>query len=118
VPEFERLLVWQKAHQLTLEAYPIAARLPETEKFALADQIRRAAISVPANIAEGQGRVKPSEFRPFVSVAKGSVCELQALVLVARDLDYLGSHDLTRFWSLTEEVTKMLGALYARLSKA
>lgn len=118
MPEFERLLVWQKAHQLALETYPIVALLPETEKFALADQIRRAAVSVSANIAEGQGRAKPSEFRPFVSVAKGSLCELQALVMIARDLDYLGSHDLIRFWSLTEEVGKMLGALYARLRKA
>jgi len=67
--------------------------------------------------AGGQGRGNNSEFRPFVSIALGSLSELRALVLLARDLEYLENRDMTRFWTLTEEVGKMLGTLHAHLTQ-
>ena len=115
MPDFERLKVWQAGHQLALEAYRIVRLLPEEERFSLGDQMRRAAVAIPANIAEGHGRTGRAEFRPFISVALGSLSELQAAVLIARDLDYLGDYDLDRFWDLASQVGKMLGALHQHL---
>jgi four helix bundle protein len=113
--DFERLQVWQRAHELALVSYRLTAALPDAERFGLTDQIRRAAVAIPANIAEGHGRAADTEFRPFISVALGSLSELQALMLLARDLRYVAQEDLTEFWELTAEVGKMLSSLLASL---
>jgi four helix bundle protein len=113
--DFERLKVWQRAHQLALAAYRLTKPLPNSERFGLTDQIRRAAVAIPANIAEGHGRASSTEFRPFISIALGSLSELQALMLLARDLGYVAEAELTEFWDLAAEVGKMLSALIARL---
>jgi four helix bundle protein len=109
--EFERLKVWQRAHELALLTYRLTKTLPDTERFGLTDQIRRAAVAIPANIAEGHGRAKETEFRPFLSVALGSLSELQALMLLARDLHYVVEADLAELWELATEVGKMTSAL-------
>jgi len=113
--DFERLKVWQRAHQLALVTYRLTKALPNSERFGLTNQIRRAAVAIPANIAEGHGRASSTEFRPFVSVALGSLAELQALMLLARDLQHVPEAELTEFWDLATEVGKMLSALLARL---
>ena len=74
--EFRDLVVWQKAMDLTVAIYSIVNHLPKEETFALSDQIRRAAVSIPSNIAEGQGRVTSKEFIRFLSMARGSLWEL------------------------------------------
>ncbi|NLO05832.1 MAG: four helix bundle protein [candidate division WS1 bacterium] len=114
---FRDLIVWQKAHQLALVAYRITANFPPSEQFALRDQIRRAAASVPANIAEGKGRETDRAFAHFLDVARGSVAEAQALVLLARDLHYISSENAEAFLAHAEEVAKMVAALSTRCRK-
>ena len=77
---FRDLTVWQKAMDLTVEIYKLIKNLPKEETFALSDQIRRAAVSIPSNIAEGQGRVTAKEFIRFPSMARGSLCELSTQI--------------------------------------
>jgi len=115
--DFERLNAWRRAHELALLAYRLTQALPNAEGFGLTDQIRRAAVAVPANIAEGHGRANDTEFRGFLSVALGSLSELQALMLLARDLGYLAEADLTEFWQLAAQVGKMTAALQATLKR-
>ncbi len=74
---FEDLIVWQKSHQLALEVYKVTALFPKEELYGLTQQIRRAAVSIPSNIAEGYGRQHNKEYKQFLSVAYGSLCELR-----------------------------------------
>jgi four helix bundle protein len=85
VQDFRNLEVWKKAHQLTLEAYRITENFPRAETFALSSQIRRAASSIPTNLAEGCGRTQ-GEFARFVQIALGSACELEYQLMLVRDL--------------------------------
>ena len=77
VQSFQDLIIWQKAMDLVIEVYNLVKELPKEEQYALSDQMRRAAVSIPSNIAEGQSRNSTKEFIQFLSVAKGSNAELQ-----------------------------------------
>ena len=83
--DFRNLEVWKRAHQLTLEAYRSTESFPRSELFGLSSQIRRAASSIPTNLAEGCGRTQ-AEFARFVQIAMGSACELEYQLLLVRDL--------------------------------
>ena len=89
VKDYRDLKVWQRAMDLVPKAYGIAQGLPRHEQFALANQVRRAAVSIAANIAEGQARKHTREFLQHLSIARGSLAELHTLVLVAERLQYL-----------------------------
>jgi four helix bundle protein len=93
--DFRRLDVWQRSHRLSVEIYRRTAGFPAEEKFGLTSQIRRGAVSVEANIAEGCGRGSDQDFRRFLQIALGSASELDCELLLARDLDFLlaGQHD-------------------------
>lgn len=112
---FKDLLAWQKAMELVPVAYNIARELPDVERFALADQIRRCAISVPANIAEGQARQHPREFIQFLSVSRGSLAELQTLMIAARNLGYIDDQELDSIEVLIAEVGRLLSGLISKL---
>jgi len=115
--DFRNLKVWQKAHKLTLEAYAVSANsIQGPAHFALRDQLTRAAISVPANIAEGCGRAGDRELRRFVRVALGSASELEYHLLLARDFGLLPDAAYERLAATTVEVKRMLSGLAARLS--
>lgn len=114
---FKDLLAWQKAMELVPVAYNVAQRLPDVERFALADQIRRCAISVPANIAEGQARQHPKEFIQFLSVSRGSLAELQTLMIAARNLGYIDDADLESVESQIAEVGRLLSGLSNKLRR-
>jgi len=115
--DFRNLKVWQKAHKLTLEAYAVSANnIKGPAHFALRDQLTRAAISVPANLAEGCGRTGDRELRRFVRVALGSASELEYHLLLARDLGLLPDAAYERLAATTVEVKRMLSGLAARLS--
>jgi four helix bundle protein len=114
VADFENLLVWQKAHQLALIAYEITSDFPAPEQYALRDQIRRAAASISANIAEGKGRSGDKVFAHFLDMALGSLCEVQALMLLARDLGYVDPARVDDFCSKSNELGKMISSLIAR----
>ena len=103
------------AHQLTLEIYKTAARFPKDETFGLISQMRRAAYSIPMNLAEGAARSSSGEFCQFVNIALGSCEELRYQLLLAKDLSYLKDSDYQRLDSRYEEVKKMLTALHKKL---
>ncbi len=110
---YKDLLVWQKAIALVTQVYVVTRTFPREERYGLTSQIRRAAVSVPSNIAEGQARLTPGEFRQFLGVARGSLAELDTQLIIATNLGYL-----TEAGSLFEqlgEVGRMLSGLLASL---
>ena len=115
--DFKNLKVWQKAHALALEVYAETARFPQHELFGLTSQLRRAAVSVIANIAEGSSRRGNREFGHFLSMAAGSLSEIECLLLLSGDLSYLSKQTLARLIGSTAEVRKMLVGLGSRLNR-
>src|SRR5215213_7560280 len=109
--DFRNLRVWQRAHQLTLEVYGETSGFPKEERYRLTNQLRRAAASVPANIAEGCGRNGDVELARFLTIAKGSASELDYLLLLAHDLGYLKA---ARYEQLAEDVNRLRHPIAAR----
>lgn len=115
---FRELTVWQRAMQLTVAVYRLTQDFPREELYGLTSQIRRAAISAPSNIAEGQGRANTGEFRQFLAVARGSNCELQTQLDIARELRYGEPRLIDEAESLSNEVRKMLFGIIDSLKEA
>jgi four helix bundle protein len=115
VQSFRDLLVWQKSMELTTSIYRITQSFPREEMFGLTSQLRRSAISIPSNIAEGQGRLNTREFRQFLGVARGSNCELQTQLEIARRLGLGNSQLLNDAEGLSHEVGKMIFAILGKL---
>ena len=105
---FRDLQVWQKAMQLTVAIYRLTREFPKDELYGLSGQIRRAAVSVPSNIAEGHGRSGNREFMQFLSVARGSLCELQTQLEIARLLRFGNPELIDAIEQLSHEVGKMI----------
>ena len=103
---FKDLIVWQKAYRLVLEIYKITKTLPRHETYGLTQQIRRAAISIPSNIAEGYGRKHKAEYQQFLSIAYASLFELETQYLLSLDLDYINKNGIIE--NLIKEVGSML----------
>jgi four helix bundle protein len=112
---FRDLLVWQKGMALVKLIYVMTQQFPNDEKFGLTSQMRRAAVSIPSNIAEGQARHTTGEFIQFISNAEGSVAELETQLEIAADLNYCTTTQKDQVLSLAEEVRKMLNALRRKL---
>ena len=113
--DFRKLKIWRKSHDLTLEVYGVTATFPKEELFGLTSQIRRAASSVPANIAEACGRGGNVEFVRFIRVAMGSASELEYHLLLAYDLKLLQGYEYERLAEKIVEVKRMLTAFAQRL---
>ena len=112
---FRDLVVWQKSVQLATMIYRMTQSFPREELYGLSSQMRRCSVSVPSNIAEGQGRISTGEFRQFLGIARGSNFELQTQIEIARRLG-LGNKDLlNEAESLSHEVGKMLYAILDKL---
>ncbi len=111
VKHYRDLKVWQKAMDLVDEVYKLTKMLPEDEKFALTNQLRRAVISIPSNIAEGQARRSTKEFINFLSIANGSKAEVQTQLLICERLNYLTRKQTKNALVLSEEVGKMIHAI-------
>jgi four helix bundle protein len=111
---FRNLNVWQKAHDLTVAAYKVAARFPKEELYALTSQVKRAASSIGANIAEGCGRGSDADFTRFLYIAMGSASELENHLELGRDLGFLSQADNDDLQRRLIEVKRMLGALIQR----
>ena len=112
---YEHLVVWQKAMVLAKRAYSISSTFPVSERYALADQVRRSAVSVPSNIAEGQGRVTRGEFRQFLGHARGSLYELETQICLAVQFEYVAESVGAEFMRASREVRKLLNALLGSL---
>ena len=116
VTHYRDLVVWQKAIDLVAEVYRLIKVLPKEEIYALSSQMRRSAISIPSNIAEGQQRHTTKEFVNFLSIAKGSNAELQTQLLICIRLGYLSSEQISSAMALSEEISKMLSSLTEKLT--
>jgi four helix bundle protein len=116
IKSYRDLLVWQKGIELAKIIYRLTGELPSEEKFGLISQMRRAAISVPSNIAEGQARHTTGEFIQFISHAEGSVAELDTQFVIVVELGFLSATDVTEASALIDELRRMLNGLRRRLA--
>ena|ERR1043166_2269723 len=117
IRSFQDLIAWQKARALTAEIYQVTAKGEFARDFGLKDQIRRAAVSVMSNIAEGFERGRPTEFHQFLSIAKGSCAELRSQLFVALDARYLAHEDFDSLRIHAEEVGRIVGGLRAGVDR-
>ena len=116
VESYQDLQVWQKAMDLVLECYRVTQRFPSNEQFGLTAQLKRAAVSVPANIAEGFGRWHRKEFVRFLLTANGSLKEVETHLIISQRLGFLQKADLETTLGLSQEIGKMLASLRQKLS--
>jgi four helix bundle protein len=108
---YKDLIAWQKAMELVTAVYKVTQEFPKQELYGLTSQLRRAAVSIPSNLAEGQGRNSPREFYHFVGQARGSLLELETQLQIAHTLGYLSEHSLKRLLASTDEISRMLNGL-------
>jgi four helix bundle protein len=111
---YKELNVWKRAIKLTVQVYKVSRSFPADERFGLTSQIRRSAVSVPSNIAEGAGRRTNGEFANFLGIAHGSICELETQLYVAFELGYV---DIEIFQEVTTELTEIQKMLYSLILK-
>ncbi len=114
---YKDLLVWQKGMTLAKDVYNVTRGFPRDEKFGLVSQMRRAAVSIPSNIAEGQARKTTNEFVQFISHSEGSVAELETQLLLSAELGFCNQSKATEILALLAELRKMLNALRRTLQK-
>ncbi|HBB88468.1 MAG TPA: hypothetical protein DC047_12715 [Blastocatellia bacterium] len=112
---YRDLLVWQKAMELAVETYRFSSGFPRSEVYGLTSQLRRAAVSVSSNIAEGYGRGSRKEYIQFLCISQGSLKELETQVILAERLKYESKTSVDGLLELSEEVGRMLGALIRSL---
>ena len=114
--DYRDLKVWQKAIDLTSEIYKLVKVLPNEERYALSDQIRRAVVSVPSNIAEGRGRGTNKEFVRFLLMSRGSLWEVSTQLEICERLNYLSQEDTSSARQMITEISKMINALASTFS--
>jgi four helix bundle protein len=114
---YSKLLVWQRSHKLALQVYRVSQSFPVAERYGLTSQLRRAASSVPTNIAEGSKRVAPKEYAHFLNIAEGSLSETEYLLILGRDLGYIPKDFAGRCLGETSELLRMLHGLRTKIQK-
>ncbi|HEX4032171.1 MAG TPA: four helix bundle protein [Terracidiphilus sp.] len=115
---YRELIVWQKAMALARQVYAMSGGMPKTEAYGLMAQIRRAAVSVPSNIAEGHGRLTDLQFRHFLGNARGSLYELQTQIELAADLSYLNKEQMQKLMEQGSEVARLINGLLTSLGRS
>ena len=113
--DFRKLKVWEKAHQLVLSLYGATRKFPVDEQYGLTSQIRRSAVSIPSNIAEGCCRTGDVEFARFPRIALGSASELEYKLLLSKDLGYIQNDEYSKYLESVTEIKQMLTSLILRL---
>ncbi len=111
--KYQKLLVWQEAMGLVIGVYRITERFPATERFGLCQQLRRAAVSIPSNIAEGAGRHSDKEFIRFLNIANGSLLEVETQLLIALQLQYI--EEISELQNSIDKIFAMLSSLKRKL---
>lgn len=114
---YRDLQVWQKAMLMAREIYRVTAEFPREELYGLTQQIRRAAVSIPSNIAEGEGRESTKEWLRHLSIARGSLYELETQLLLAKDLSYVTEAPVALLMEGADEISRMLRGLQSSLKK-
>ncbi len=112
---YKELKVWQKSRELVKFIYKLTQKFPKEEIYSLTSQIRRAAVSIPSNIAEGAGHFSNKEFSRFLVIAYSSSCELDTQLILSYDLEFINNDDLKNSASLIDEIQKMLSGLIKSL---
>jgi len=114
---FTDLKVWQRSHKLALEVYRVTTNFPSAERFGLISQLRRAAASIPTNIAEGSKRESNQEYARFLNIAEGSLAETEYLLMLSRDLGFLAPDIATGLFKEITEIARMLNALKQKVTE-
>ena len=115
--DYKELQVWQKAMDLVVEIYKISKLLPKEEVYGISDQLRRSAVSIPSNIAEGQSRNSAKEFIQFLSIARGSLAELETQLLICIKVNMLSEDNITEAQNIITEIGKMIKGLMNNLTR-
>ena len=118
IKSYKDLTVWQKAMDLVVEIYRIVKILPPEERYALSDQMKRAAVSIPSNIAEGNARGSKKDYANFLSIAKGSNAELQTQCQICARLNFVKEENIQAALSLCDEVGRMLNTMIIRMRES
>ncbi len=111
VKSYRDLETWQQAMALVMEVYRVTKIFPKEELFGLTSQLRRATVSIPSNIAEGQGRTSTKEFLHHLAIAYGSLCEAETQLLIGRQLEYMSQQDYSSITELTARVGRLINGL-------
>ena len=110
------LIIYQKAKELVIQVYKLLEQFPDAERFALCNQLRRAVVSIPSNIAEGMGRVSDKDQAHFLNIAYGSLIEVYAQLDIAHDLKYIDNETFNQLESDMEEISKMISVMASKRS--
>lgn len=113
--KYRELEIWKRAIDLTVDVYALTQRFPEDEKFGLTSQIKRAAVSVPSNIAEGAGRNSNKEFNQFLGISTGSIFEVETQLILAERLNFLSSDQIEEVLNRSNELVRMTKSLKSKL---
>ena len=116
IQTYRDLIVWQKSMDLVIEIYRLVKLFPQEEMYGLTSQIRRAAVSVPANLAEGHGRIHRKEYLHHISIARGSLMEVETHLQIALRLEYIQREQIRQVWTLLQEIGKLLNGLIRSLA--
>ena len=116
IRSYRDLIVWQKSVEMVIAVYRATKKFPSSEQFAITSQVKRAAVSVPANIAEGYGRNTQKEYAHFLRIAQGSLSELETLLTIAQKISYCSAQEYSTLEKHASEVARMLYALRKSIS--
>jgi len=114
---YKELIVWQKSIQLVKEVFVLTNIFPKSERYGIVSQIRRAAVSIPSNIAEGYGRKSTKEYLQFYSIAYGSALELETQIIIGKELNFAKKEEFIKVDQLLEEVLKMLNKMISNMKQ-
>lgn len=117
IQTYRDLEVWQTSMDLVVEIYRLANLLPQEELFGLTSQLRRAVVSIPANIAEGHGRLHRGDYRHHLSIARGSLMEVETLIQIAVRVDYLDRDQIKPAWAKLQATGRLLNGLIRSLKE-
>ena len=117
IKSYKELLIWQKGIEIVRQTYSLTNAIPSTENFGVISQLRRSAISIPSNIAEGWGRETPKSFIQYTKIAKGSLMELETLLFICNDLKYIKNDQYQAIQILVSEELRMIQGFINKLKK-
>lgn len=115
IKSYKELIVWQKAIKLVKEIFILTDKFPKSELYGLISQMRRAAVAIPSNIAEGYGRKSPKEYAQFYSIAYGSALELETQIIISKDLSFTLPENFDKVDLLLAEVSRMLNSMISQM---
>jgi len=118
IRSFRDLIVWDKSVELVKEVYQVTKSFPKEEIFGLTSQVRRAAVSIPSNIAEGHARLSRKEFQYFLGNARGSLAELQTQIIIGKELGFLSDKEMDDIMNKATDVARLLNGLLSSLKRA